>query len=135
MKRTCPYCKEEFEAQRKDKNYCSASCRQQSYLIRKGSSLSGSEASLIQSVKTSSDVLTEQNNDVSNDTLTANQNVIEQNVIESPKVRELEYKWINSSFLDKAIDKLQRRNLDFQLRQCVRNNPNLESVILFLTSP
>ena len=43
MKHTCLYCKTEFEAPRKDKNYCNASCRQQAYMLRKGTALAGFE--------------------------------------------------------------------------------------------
>ncbi len=43
MKHTCLYCKTEFEAPRKDKNYCDASCRQQAYMLRKGTAMAGFE--------------------------------------------------------------------------------------------
>lgn len=132
MKRICPYCKEEFEAQRKDKNYCSASCRQQSYLIRKGTSLLGNETSLIQTVKTSNDVLLETNNDVSNDVLTNNQNVIEQSAIQNHGIKEKEYKWINSSFLDKLINKLRDRNMEYHLSDLNFNHPIVVSSIQWI---
>jgi hypothetical protein len=35
MQKTCIYCKNIFTADRKDKRYCSSSCRQQSYMTRK----------------------------------------------------------------------------------------------------
>lgn len=43
MKHTCLYCKTEFEAPRKDKHYCNASCRQQAYMLRKGTAMAGIE--------------------------------------------------------------------------------------------
>ncbi|HTA63218.1 MAG TPA: hypothetical protein VK835_12210 [Bacteroidia bacterium] len=41
MIKTCAYCKEEFDAKRIDKNYCSASCRQLNHLQRKAVELFG----------------------------------------------------------------------------------------------
>lgn len=43
MKHICLYCKTEFEAPRKDKHYCNASCRQQAYMLRKGTAMAGIE--------------------------------------------------------------------------------------------
>ena len=41
MIKTCAYCKEEFDAKRIDKNYCSASCRQLNHLQRKAVEMFG----------------------------------------------------------------------------------------------
>lgn len=41
MIKTCTYCKEEFDAKRIDKNYCSASCRQLNHIQRKAAEMFG----------------------------------------------------------------------------------------------
>ncbi len=123
MKRACPYCNTEFEAQRKDKNYCSPSCRQQSYMMRKGAALMGSEVSLIQNVNPSSDA-SENKNDVSDDALP-----IIENVIEEKPIANREYKWMSSSFVEHISNLLRSRNNAYELHVCSREYPALNKSI------
>lgn len=94
MKRICPYCETEFEAKRKDKNYCSPSCRQQAYMMRKVKDElheTSSENVNVSSTETSSVV------DVSEKASTV-------------RFLEREYKPITSAFTSRVIRMMEQRN-------------------------
>ncbi len=110
MKHTCLYCKTEFEAPRKDKNYCDASCRQQAYMLRKGTAMVG--ATLISSVDKV--IPFEPVNNV-------------EEKLELLKVEtEKEYIARAAKFISKVDALMEERNHAYLLRNLIWENPNLE---------
>lgn len=96
MIKTCAYCKEEFDAKRIDKNYCSASCRQLNHLQRKAVELFGVNVKE-ENVKASID--TSEGNVKT--VLPENPKQEEQNPAVELK-KEKEYKFMPSKFVDEV---------------------------------
>jgi hypothetical protein len=95
MIKTCAYCKEEFDAKRIDKNYCSASCRQLNHLQRKAVELFGVNVKE-ESVKTSIDTSSENVKTDLPETPKEERNP----VVELKK--EKEYKFMPSKFVEEV---------------------------------
>jgi hypothetical protein len=114
MKRTCSYCETEFEAQRKDKNYCNPSCRQQAYMMRKVKAEHGFETSS-QNVNVSSkesSTLIGVSDEASTDIFL-----------------EREYQPITSAFTSRVVRMMEQRNYDYELRTTIRELPALVNTL------
>ena len=94
MIKTCAYCKEEFDAKRIDKNYCSASCRQLNHLQRKAVELFGVNVKE-ENVKTSIDTSDENVKTVLQETPKQEE---QKPAVELKKVKE--YKFKASKFVE-----------------------------------
>lgn len=99
MIKTCAYCKEEFDAKRIDKNYCSASCRQLNHLQRKAVELFGVNVKE-ESVKTSIDTSEQNVKTVLPESLIIKDKT--QVVIEGNNGSDREYKFIPSKFVEEV---------------------------------
>lgn len=96
MIKTCAYCKEEFDAKRIDKNYCSASCRQLNHLQRKAVELFGVSLKA-ENVKASIDISEQSVKTV----LPENLKHEERNPAVQLK-KEKEYKFMQSKFVEEV---------------------------------
>lgn len=110
MKHICQYCNTEFDAPRKDKNYCDASCRQQAYMLRKGTAMAGAKPIL------NTDKI------ISLEPIKQIEEKVELQKIENEK----EYKPRASKFISKVDDLLEERNHAYLLRNLIWENPTLE---------
>lgn len=111
MIKTCTYCKNEFEAKRIDKHFCSASCRQLNHLQRKAVVLFGNVSKEEENVKTD-----EQN-------VKTYPTKIEEKIIEKQTNEvENEFKQVNSKFIKEIVSLLKRRSIDEDLHSFIRNN-------------
>lgn len=111
MIKTCTYCKNEFEAKRIDKHFCSASCRQLNHLQRKAVVLFGNVSKEEENVKTD-----EQN-------VKTYPTKIEEKIIEK-QINEVEneFKQVSSKFIKEIASLLKRRSIDEDLHSFIRNN-------------
>lgn len=111
MIKTCTYCKNEFEAKRIDKHFCSASCRQLNHLQRKAVVLFGNISKEEENVKT--------------DELNVKMypTKIEEKIIEK-QINEVEneFKQVSSKFIKEIVSLLKRRSVDEDLHSFIRNN-------------
>lgn len=110
MKRHCTYCQTEFEAQRKDKHYCSPSCRQQAYMMRKVRAETSSQNVNASSEETSS--LIGISKEVSSDIFP-----------------EREYQPLTSAFITRVVQMMEQRNYDYELRTIIRERPALANTL------
>lgn len=105
MKHTCLYCKTEFEAPRKDKHYCNASCRQQAYMLRKGTAMAG--------VETNSN--------------TKSQEPIQEGKRIEPVINvtknEKEFHQRAGKFISQVVELMEQRNYEYLLQSLRRENP------------
>lgn len=104
MKHTCLYCKTEFEAPRKDKNYCNASCRQQAYMLRKGTAMAGIEI----------------NKNAEQQEPSQESEQVEP-VIDVTK-KEIEFHPRPGKFISKVVELMEQRNYEFLLQSLRRDN-------------
>jgi hypothetical protein len=104
MKHTCLYCKTEFEAPRKDKNYCDASCRQQAYMLRKGTAMAGVEI----------------NRSAEHQELIIESDRIE-SVINITK-KEKEFHQRAGKFISHVVELMEQRNYEYLLQSLRREN-------------
>lgn len=104
MKHTCLYCKTEFEAPRKDKNYCNASCRQQAYMLRKGTAMAGFEINKIAEQQE----LSQESEQVGP-------------VIEVTK-KEKEFYQRAGKFISHVVELMEQRNYEYLLQSLRREN-------------
>ncbi len=104
MKQTCLYCKTEFEAPRKDKHYCNASCRQQAYMLRKGTAMAGVEIN----------------------TNTQHQELIQENKHVEPVItvteKEIQFHPRPGKFISKVVELMEERNYEYLLQSLRREN-------------
>lgn len=104
MKHTCLYCKTEFEAPRKDKKYCNASCRQQAYMLRKGTAMAGFETN---------------SNTEPQEPIQESEGI--RAVINLTK-NEKEFHPRAGKFIGKVVELLEQRNYEFLLQSLRRDN-------------
>ncbi|MBS1634313.1 MAG: hypothetical protein JST26_00225 [Bacteroidetes bacterium] len=113
MKRTCSYCETEFDAQRKDKNYCSPSCRQQAYMMRK--------------VKTEYSETSTQNVNASSEEPSSLIGISKE--ASTDIFLEREYQPISSAFITRVVQMMEQRNYDYELRTTIRELPALVNTL------
>lgn len=104
MKHTCLYCKTEFEALRKDKHYCNASCRQQAYMVRKGTAMAGVET----------------NKDSQHQDLIQESEQVEP--VTAVTKREIEFHSRAGKFISKVVELMEQRNYESLLQSLRRDN-------------
>lgn len=104
MKHTCLYCKTEFEALRKDKHYCNASCRQQAYMLRKGTAMAGIEL----------------NRSAEQQEPSQESEQVEQ--VTAVTKREIEFHSRAGKFISKVVELMEQRNYESLLQSLRRDN-------------
>lgn len=110
MIKTCKYCKEEFDAKRIDKNYCSASCRQLNHLQRKAVEMFGI-GTKEESVKTSIDTLHENVKTDEQTVKTVSPEVVKQKELHPIVNTEKEYKDSPSRFIEEISELYKSRSI------------------------